>query len=56
MVRNAVSMIAKALYTHWASSSYEVKRQASWEDAPENLRQVFIGQAIAVDGALFGEE
>lgn len=51
-----VETIAKALYDHWASHDYEVKRQGTWEDAPNNLRQVFIRQATAVEGALNGTE
>lgn len=57
MVENeTVNIIAKALYDHWASSSYEAKRQGTWEDAPTNLRNVFIGQATSVEGVLFGSE
>lgn len=40
--------IAEALYDHWRSSAYELKRQGAFEDAPDNLRAVFLQQALAV--------
>jgi hypothetical protein len=40
--------IAEALYDHWKSSSYELKRQGAFEDAPTTLRSVFLQQAQAV--------
>jgi hypothetical protein len=43
-----VEEIAEALYDHWKSSSYELKRQGSFADAPENLRAVFLRQGQAV--------
>ena len=40
--------IAEALYDHWKSSSYELKRQGPFEEAPAILRRVFLEQAEAV--------
>lgn len=39
---------AEALYEHWRSSSYELKRQPTYAEAAPNLRRVFAEQAAAL--------
>jgi hypothetical protein len=41
--------LAEALYDHWRSSSYELKRQPAYADAAPNLRRVFADQAAALE-------
>lgn len=45
-------IVAEALYNHWKSSSYELKRQPVFDEADINLRRVFLSQAEAVTEAL----
>jgi hypothetical protein len=40
--------MARRLYDHWRSSSFEAARQPAFEDAADNLRRVFEGQAEAL--------
>lgn len=40
--------VAEALYNHWRSSSYELKRQPSYSEAAPNLKRVFADQAAAL--------
>lgn len=40
--------IAEALYEHWRSSSYELKRQPSFAQTAPNLKRVFNDQAAAL--------
>jgi hypothetical protein len=47
-----VEEIAEALYEHWRSSSYELKRQPPYKDATPTLKRVFANQAKAVAPAI----
>ena len=42
--------IARRLYDHWrfSSNSFEAARQPDFDDAADNLRRVFEGQAAAL--------
>lgn len=42
-------VLAEALYEHWRSSSYELKRQPAYADATPTLRRVFADQAAALE-------
>lgn len=44
----AVPALAEALYEHWRSSSYELKRQPAYKDASVTLQRVFADQAAAL--------
>jgi hypothetical protein len=48
--------IAQALYNHWRSSDYELKRQPIFSEAPESLRNVFLKQAEAVEPIVLAEQ
>jgi hypothetical protein len=41
--------LAEALYEHWRSSSYELKRQPAYADATPTLRRVFADQAAVLE-------
>lgn len=43
-----IPALAEALYEHWRSSSYELKRQSSFKDASVTLQRVFVNQASAL--------
>lgn len=42
------STLAEALYDHWRSCSYELKRQPAFADAAPNLRRVFTDQSAVL--------
>jgi hypothetical protein len=44
----AIPALAEALYEHWRSSSYELKRQPAYKDATATLQRVFADQAAAL--------
>lgn len=44
--------IAEALYNHWKSSSYELKRQPVFAESDANIRRVFESQAEALISSL----
>lgn len=43
------ALLAEALYEHWCSSSYELKREPAFADAAPNLQRVFTDQAAALE-------
>lgn len=45
---NIIPALAEALYNHWRSSDYELKRQPAYKDASATLQRVFADQATAL--------
>jgi hypothetical protein len=43
-----IESMARRLYDHWRSSSFEAARQPEFDDAADNLRRVFEDQAEAL--------